>query len=651
MSKIFLLSLCLFTAAAGAQTSASAFVPEYIPDGVLHLDQSWRFHDSDQAAWAQPAFDDSDWPSIALPATIRSGWSWYRLRLDLPRGHAPLGLMLVAPRNACEVYIDGRRVDELSIRGWLSMTASRGTLIPLPERTGPIQLALRVYYPRLLAEGYGAKLDVSLGSPEALRRQADATLNNRFLLFLPSGMINLAIALGGFAVLGLFAAERSRLEYLWVGLFLINMGVSNAVWRAVDTSLLPYWANVLYADPSCFVQMVFQIEFTFAFIHRPVSRAWRICEAILLFHLLLTVAMVAGVLPVAVYFIMENFVLLITAVGLPVLLLVRFRQGNSEAGWLIFPSLLPPATIAVTGIATVAVALESNAMAFLKRPLTIGRLSIFVAEVADLTFLLAIGVVLFLRFTRANYEQARVRGELEAARDIQRQLVPTTLPVVAGCRIEAAYLPAQEVGGDFYQVLEQKDGALIVVVGDVSGKGLKAAMKGALTLGAVRTLAAEGLKPGVLLTRLNEETMRTHDGGFITCLCIRLVRDGMITAANAGHLAPYRNHEEIAIEPGLPLGITPDAEYRETAFMLEPGQTLAFLSDGVVEAQNKEGELFGFDRTRAISGQTAQQIAYAAQRFGQEDDITVLTLNFAPGERAAGESMGLVFGQTQGMGP
>jgi serine phosphatase RsbU (regulator of sigma subunit) len=82
----------------------------------------------------------------------------------------------------------------------------------------------------------------------------------------------------------------------------------------------------------------------------------------------------------------------------------------------------------------------------------------------------------------------------------------------------------------------------------------------------------------------------------------------------------------------LPLGVTPDTECCETAFMLERGQTLAFLSDGVVEAQNKEGELFGFERACAISGQTAQQIADAAQRFGQEDDITILTLSFAPAE-------------------
>ncbi|HUY95658.1 MAG TPA: SpoIIE family protein phosphatase, partial [Terracidiphilus sp.] len=93
---------------------------------------------------------------------------------------------------------------------------------------------------------------------------------------------------------------------------------------------------------------------------------------------------------------------------------------------------------------------------------------------------------------------------------------------------------------------------------------------------------------------------------------------------------PYRNGEEVPLESGLPLGVIADAEYFETTFTLAPGNQLTFLSDGVVEAQSSTGELFGFDRTAAISTQSAEQIAAAAQAFGQEDDITVLTLTFAP---------------------
>ena len=121
-------------------------------------------------------------------------------------------------------------------------------------------------------------------------------------------------------------------------------------------------------------------------------------------------------------------------------------------------------------------------------------------------------------------------------------------------------------------------------------------------------------------------------GGFATCVCADISEDGELTLANAGHLAPYCNGEEIPLDSSLPLGIYHHAEYSETTLKLAPGDQLTFLSDGVVEAQSPTGELFGFDRTAAISTQSAEAIAAAAQAFGQEDDITVLTLTFAPAE-------------------
>jgi hypothetical protein len=224
-----------------------------------------------------------------------------------------------------------------------------------------------------------------------------------------------------------------------------------------------------------------------------------------------------------------------------------------------------------------------------------------------------------------------LRVELEAARQVQQRLVPASVPAVEGYRIGAAYLPAAEVGGDFYQVLKQRDGSVLILVGDVSGKGLKAAMNGALAIGATRTLATEELSPGTLLTRLNAEMTGSQDGGFITCLCVHIKPDGTATFANAGHLPPYCGGEEIELESGLPLGIVPDVNYRESALKLAPGKMLTLLSDGVVEARNSKGELFGFDRTRAISRESAQHIAETARQFGQEDDITVLSVSLVGG--------------------
>src|SRR5208337_265285 len=107
------------------------------------------------------------------------------------------------------------------------------------------------------------------------------------------------------------------------------------------------------------------------------------------------------------------------------------------------------------------------------------------------------------------------------------------------------------------------------------------------------------------------------ESGFITCLCVRLSAEGGVIMANAGHLSPYRRGEEVELNSGLPLGLTADADYGETAIQLEPGDKLTLLSDGVVEAMNPQRELFGFERVRAISDESARNIASAAQAFGQ----------------------------------
>jgi serine phosphatase RsbU (regulator of sigma subunit) len=253
----------------------------------------------------------------------------------------------------------------------------------------------------------------------------------------------------------------------------------------------------------------------------------------------------------------------------------------------------------------------------------------FVA-LASLIVIAALVAIIFRDQRKTAEERAQLAGEMEAAREVQQQLVPASIPRVAGFQIDTAYLPAAEVGGDFYQVLLLADGATLIAVGDVSGKGLKAAMTGALAIGALRTLAAEGLSPDELLTRLNRQIVDAQNGGFITCLCLRVAADGAIRFANAGHIPPFLNGRELAVDGSLPLGAIACNSFPVFRLELSPGDSLTLISDGVIEAQNPSGELFGFERTAAISTQPAEAIAHAAQQFGQEDDITVLTLTFAP---------------------
>jgi serine phosphatase RsbU (regulator of sigma subunit) len=141
-------------------------------------------------------------------------------------------------------------------------------------------------------------------------------------------------------------------------------------------------------------------------------------------------------------------------------------------------------------------------------------------------------------------------------------------------------------------------------------------------------MADERIGPAETLKRLNNVLLRTPNRGFITCLCMILTSSGKVILANAGHLSPYLNGVEMATEPGLPLGFVPDMEYEQTSFLLPATVRLTLMSDGVVEARSETGELYGFERTTKISSLPAKDIAAEANRFGQKDDITVITLDW-----------------------
>jgi serine phosphatase RsbU (regulator of sigma subunit) len=165
-----------------------------------------------------------------------------------------------------------------------------------------------------------------------------------------------------------------------------------------------------------------------------------------------------------------------------------------------------------------------------------------------------------------------------------------------------------------------------VVVGDVAGKGLPAAMLVSVLVGAIRSAAHYTEDPAELLANLNDRLVGRAGDGFTTALAAHIAADGRVTAANAGHLSPYLDGAEVELPGALPLGVLSGARYEASRFVLAPGSRLTFYSDGVVEAQSTDGSLFGFDRARELSTASAAEIALAAQQFGQEDDITVVTI-------------------------
>jgi len=624
LSAVSLATLTFAPAEAVAQ--ASRF-PAW-PDGSLSLNGGWRTHTGDNPAWAQPGFDDAAWPVITLgnQDADSAGWRWYRLSVDLPAQPAPLALLITGGDGTYEVYVNGRRLPEPALRSSLLITLPKARIVPV-SATGRTEIALRTFVPptSMFLADRGA-FRVLLGTPSAIEHAQRAEQSGRLRGIAIGIPIHLLLFLAACAFFLLFWYQRERREYMWLGLNLLLAALGTILYELVSAGVLPFSANWFVSVPTVYIWTIAQIEFTFSFVGRRVTRGWRIYELVLLLPpVFLALPAWFGLISRGLFNVDEIIMIMPAAVVLPVVLFTWYRRGNREAGWLILPSLLPMFTVALNDAGIVGSYLGWKWVVVLGDSIPLGILSIEPFDIGDLLFLLAIGIVMFFRFTRVSREQARAAAELEAAQRVQSLLLHSAQNPASSLRIDAVYRPAQEVGGDFFHTA-QIAGIARVVVGDVSGKGLGAAMLVSAIIGALDSM--HHADPLAVLRTLNQLLLLRQQGGFATCLCASVSPDGVVTLANAGHLSPYRNGEEIPLDSGLPLGIAPATEYTETTLKLVPGDTLTFLSDGVVEAQSPAGELFGFDRTCAISMQSAGQIAAAAQAFGQEDDITVLTLQY-----------------------
>ncbi|WP_221313252.1 PP2C family protein-serine/threonine phosphatase [Granulicella aggregans] len=309
------------------------------------------------------------------------------------------------------------------------------------------------------------------------------------------------------------------------------------------------------------------------------------------------------------------------------LLLAAYRRGNKECGLLLIPLMCVPLSTLLDQAAGPFPRFTELVMG-----LHVRGVGISPSYIALLLLLGGLLAVILMRFIRISRDEEIAAAELEAARTVQQLLIPPSSPATPGFLVESVYLPARQVGGDFFLILPAPDPtadlSLLAVIGDVSGKGLQAAMVVSTIIGGLRMQISR--RPAEVLARLNR-ALTGNVSGFATCCAILLHSDGRAILANAGNPSPYCDGEEVPTLPGLPLGIAPEITYDETTFTLASGSRLSFVSDGVVEATSfPNKELFGFDRTRAISTQSAAAIAEMACAFGigapQADDITVLTI-------------------------
>jgi hypothetical protein len=665
-------SLLLSQPGAASNPSAPAAETITLGNSAVTLPGPWRFAPGDSPVqngsplWAKPAFDDASWASMDLSPKAGSvdpaygtpgfvpgwtahgypnlyGYAWYRLRVRVTDPGQPLKLKMPNDvDDAYQVYADGRYIGQFGgfspNRVTVYSARSFSFSLPSPGPDGEILLALRFYmtggtrFQSPDAGGPHQPPALGLASTMHLLQAADDDANQHFYF----GVILQCLLSLLVIPLALWAWLQNRQERTYLWLFLV---LSCALLRSVLllignlASALPLGPNTLLLDVILGpLQLPMWAMFWWHWFGL-VERRW-IPRAAWLITLAQMLAVLCVRLPSSdinlvphSWLPLLNNVQVACLVALGALLLVilveGFRRERTEALLAALPLLL--------------IEFASFNVFFLSRfgissVFFLFGLGISVGNVAWILMVLVIGALVMRRFLRTQMSRERARQivalDLEQAHQLQqRVLVPEVMHSPA-FTVESEYRPAQTVGGDFFQTLSKPDGSLLVVVGDVSGKGMSAAMLVAVLVGAIRTRADESFDPAAMLTMLNQRLIGRSGGHLATCLAAELRLDGSMRIASAGHLPPYLNGQELDLEGSLPLGAANVVDPSSRILMLRPGDCLTFLTDGVVEAMNSRNELFGFDRARIISDQPAAAIVQQAQAFGQNDDITVLRIEF-----------------------
>jgi hypothetical protein len=593
----------------------------------------WRA--GDDPAWAAPTIDESAWLPLAQWEMPDQPRFWIRCHTVLS-SLRPLAnpALQVYDRAAYEVYLDGGLVGANGNRATGFHYENSYETFPLDSSriaTGGNTIAIRSFLRVALSNFRNWwSLDVLAGDDQSLRERRDSLVVANGANWLPAAIGFGVTAVLGFVFAGLYFYDRSRPELLILAIVCWSLSCLRIL-QLLDASHIRIWDyeySILTAAANFGTsQLPF---FAFWLNHRRVPLAYKIATFLnvfiwicLLFGLLLPLdaayQLIRVILsaPVFVWAFWPFFSSSLIAAFWPWRTIAPHVRPLAVCCFLWgLVDLIYFVPLVVATLSPTARALFFQVQPRLLEIRVFGVVSVIIALVA----------LLFRDQQRMVRERAMLAGEMQAARAVQQVIVPVAIPSVPGFAIESIYKPAGEVGGDFFQILPTAAGGVLIVIGDVSGKGMPAALTVSLLVGTVRTLAHYTQCPSEILTAMNVRMLARSQGGFTTCLVLRAKVDGALRVANAGHLAPYLNGTELALENGLPLGLDAHSTYPESEFRLSPGAKLTVLSDGVVEARNAAGDLFGFERSAVISTESAETIAQTAQAFGQQDDITVLTL-------------------------
>jgi phosphoserine phosphatase RsbU/P len=639
----------------------------------LVLDKGWRVGITADPAAATAEFDDSTWairdaqdffadvpdedhlePSDSGNETGPNGDSgpppgqhrpfvWFRLHLKLAPNHGPIALLVELPISqnvqmgasplGLDVFSNGKHIQpegphREAPERFQAITRLYKLNVPATETS--LTLVVRRIYVPFGPEAYTSFFSnhtLRLGNPNDLDRSLEIWSVHSLFERLPRLINNILLTVLALFLLALFFTQKGHVEYLWLALYELLQAPIGFVELAGSSALLDHLVFIAIFAQLLAISMYLYFEFLIAFL--SLRRRWYITL------LRFTAPILAGVGP-SVLLIGHTSaapIILMAVFGIGVFwllgwilfifltLIAATLRRNFEAGMLLIPLVLTFIGILEPILTTSFSDLGGHPFHSL---LTFhaGPIPIHFAAIADFAGILAIVIIIFGRFLRIQRDQERASSELAAARSVQELIIPHQRIKTPGFEVDSIYNPANEVGGDFFHIQPLPNGGLLVVVGDVAGKGLQAAMNVSMLMGALRSISDRD--PAEILNSLNRVLVGSES--FTTCEAALFKANGELVLASAGHLPPYLNSQEVALPGGLPLGVLPDVSYEEVRLYLHPGDRLLLLSDGVVEARKPSGELFGFDRVHNLSNQSATYIADAAKAFGQDDDITVLTV-------------------------
>jgi hypothetical protein len=644
-----------------AQKPAPVVSVYEIGRGFVHLDQSWQFHIGDDRRWAEPNLEDAagqnGWENIlpdrpwgAQGHYAYSGFAWYRLHLSVSPAagfNSQLQLVLPSVGDACEIYWNGSLVGRYGTMpphaSWPALNAPAVFNLPRPYSG---TLAIRIWKGPLGSsspgEVGGLREAPILGDAESVTGYI-GTWNYEFLKgTLYGNVLNVICLLVGIVGISLWLRRRNEWLLFWFSIFAVCPAIWNSVYNMripISSQLAEFILQPLWQLRN--VALWFLLIDMLNLRNRTVLVRWARVLAILSVSAAFldgcltyipaawitqaTSASIDGILTVIIEP-CDLYLLVLAAFG--------FRQKLDSVRWVLAVSACLSQLLAVIS----ATAQQGQrfthwtlAQKLYSPVFHIGSVYLTSQAVLDLLVFFSILYAVYRFIRNQQTRKAILEQELESARELQQVLIPEKPPELPGYTISTAYHPALEVGGDFFQVIPLEGecaGSTLIILGDVSGKGLRAATAVSLIVGAVRTLAENTCRPAQILAGLSRRLCGRLQGGFTTCIAMRLDADGVCTLASAGHPAPYLNDREVDLAGALPLGIDPSIVYEEITLRIRPGDRCTMYTDGLLEARSDSGEIFSFDRMEALfaTAPDATAASAAAVDFGQEDDITVLTL-------------------------